>query len=45
VGKITEKQVEDITKIKMLDLNAFDVAADVRLVKGPARGMGVEVVA
>ena len=44
VGKITEKQVEEIAKIKMPDLNAFDVAAAVKSVKGTARSMGVEVV-
>ena len=29
VGKITEAQVEEIAKIKMPDLNCFDVAAAV----------------
>ena len=45
VGKITEKQVEEIAKIKMPDLNCFDVSAAMRSVKGTARSMGVEVVA
>jgi large subunit ribosomal protein L11 len=44
VGKITEKQVEEIAKLKMPDLNCFDVAAAVRSVKGPARSMGMDVV-
>ena len=44
VGKMTEKQVEEIAKIKMPDLNCFDVAAAVRSVKGTARSMGVDVV-
>jgi large subunit ribosomal protein L11 len=44
VGKITEAQVEEIAKIKMPDLNCFDVAAAVRSVKGTARSMGVDVV-
>ena len=34
VGKVTEKQVEDIAKLKMPDLNAFDLDAAVRIVKG-----------
>jgi large subunit ribosomal protein L11 len=44
VGKITEKQVEEIAKIKMPDLNCFDVEAAIRSVKGTARSMGVDVV-
>ena len=44
VGKITEKQVEEIAKLKMPDLNCFDVAAAVRSVKGTARSMGVDVI-
>ena len=44
VGKITQKQVEEIAKIKMPDLNCFDVEAAVRSVKGTARSMGVDVV-
>jgi large subunit ribosomal protein L11 len=45
VGKITQKQVEEIAKIKMPDLNCFDVeAAAMRSVKGTARSMGVDVV-
>ncbi len=45
VGKISMKQVEEIAKIKMPDLNARDVAAAVATVKGTARSMGIEVVA
>ena len=44
VGKITEKQVEEIAKMKMPDLNCFDLEAAMRSVKGTARSMGVEVV-
>ena len=44
VGRITEKQVEEIAKIKMPDLNCFDLAAAVRSVKGTARSMGVDVI-
>jgi len=45
VGKITEAQVEEIAKLKMPDLNCFEVASAVRSVKGTARSMGVDVVA
>src|SRR5260370_13590218 len=44
VGKITAKQVEEIAKIKMPDLNCFDLDAAVRCVKGTARSMGVDVI-
>ena len=44
VGKVTEKQVEEIAKLKMPDLNAFDLNAAVKIVKGTARSMGIEIV-
>ena len=44
VGKVTEKQVEEIAKQKMPDLNANDVANAVAIVKGTARSIGIEVV-
>ncbi|GIU79373.1 MAG: 50S ribosomal protein L11 [Bryobacteraceae bacterium] len=44
VAKITMKQVEEIAKIKMPDLNCFDLEAAVAQVKGACRSMGVEVV-
>jgi large subunit ribosomal protein L11 len=44
VGKITLKQVEEIAKIKMPDLNCFTVEAAVEQVKGACRSMGVDVV-
>jgi len=43
VGKVTEKQVEEIAKTKMPDLNARDLAAAVATVRGTARSMGLEV--
>ncbi|PYV88710.1 MAG: 50S ribosomal protein L11 [Acidobacteria bacterium] len=44
VGKVTEKQVEDIAKQKLPDLNATNVAAAIKIVKGTARSMGIDVV-
>ena len=44
VGKITHEQVEEIAKIKMPDLNCFDVESAVHSVEGTARSMGVDVV-
>jgi large subunit ribosomal protein L11 len=43
VGKVTLKQVEDIAKQKLPDLNAADLKAAVNTVLGTARSMGVEV--
>ena len=43
VGKVTEKQVEEIAKTKMPDLNAADIEAAKRIVAGTARSMGLEV--
>ena len=43
VGKVTMKQVQEIAKLKMPDLNATDEAAAVNTVLGTARSMGVEV--
>ncbi len=45
VGSVTEKQVEEIAKQKLPDLNARDLAAAIATVKGTARSMGLEVVA
>ena len=45
VGTVTEKQVADIAKQKMPDLNAASIDAAIRSVKGTARSMGIEVVA
>jgi large subunit ribosomal protein L11 len=44
VGKVTAKQVEDIAKQKMPDLNAASIDAAVRSIRGTARSMGLEVV-
>lgn len=43
VGKINRKQLEEIAKIKMPDLNASDLDAAVRIIAGTARSMGVDV--
>ncbi len=43
VGSISMKQVEEIAKIKMPDLNSFTLDAAVEQVKGACRSMGVDV--
>jgi large subunit ribosomal protein L11 len=42
VGKVTRKQVEEIARIKMPDLNANNLEAAVKIVEGAARSMGLE---
>jgi large subunit ribosomal protein L11 len=41
---LTKKQVEDIAKKKLQDLNARDVAHASRIIEGTARSMGITVV-
>ena len=43
VGKVTDKQVEEIAKTKMPDLNAADIDAAKKIVAGTARSMGLEI--
>jgi len=43
VGKVTKKQVEEIAKTKMPDLNAASLEAAIKTVEGTARSMGLEV--
>jgi large subunit ribosomal protein L11 len=43
VGKVTMKQVEEIAKQKLPDLNTTDFKAAVATVLGTARSMGVEI--
>ena len=43
VGKVTRKQILEIVKIKMKDLNASSEEAAFRIVAGTARSMGIEV--
>ena len=43
VGKVTRKQVLDIVKLKMKDLNTTNEESAFRLISGTARSMGIEV--
>jgi len=44
VGKVTRKQVLDIVKMKLKDLNATSEEAGFRIIAGTARSMGIEIV-
>ena len=43
VASISKKQLEDIAKEKMNDLNANDINEAVKIIAGSARSMGIEV--
>jgi large subunit ribosomal protein L11 len=43
VGKLTKKQVADIAKVKMKDLNARTDEAAFKIIAGTARQMGIEI--
>jgi large subunit ribosomal protein L11 len=44
VGKVTRKQVLEIVKLKIKDMNATSEEAAIRTVAGTARSMGIEVI-
>ncbi|MEK7280147.1 MAG: 50S ribosomal protein L11, partial [Nitrospirota bacterium] len=44
VGKVTEAQVQEIARAKMVDLNAVDLKGAVKIIEGTARSMGLQVV-
>lgn len=44
VGSVTAKQVEEIARTKMPDLNAASLEAAIRSIRGTARSMGIDVV-
>jgi large subunit ribosomal protein L11 len=43
VGSVTQQQLEEIAKQKMVDLNANDLAAACKIIAGTARSMGIEI--
>ncbi len=44
VGQITQKQLEEIAKQKMTDLNAYDLESARKIIEGTAKNMGLEIV-
>ena len=44
IGKITSKQIDEIVKQKMEDLNTVDLQQARKVISGTARSMGIEVV-
>ncbi len=43
VGKISRKDLEEIGRIKLPDLNAYDLDAAVKIIEGTAKNMGLEI--
>lgn len=43
IAKVTAKQVEDIAKLKMPDLNCDSAASAISMIRGTARSMGITV--
>jgi len=43
VARVTKDQVRQIAERKMVDLNATDIEAAMRVIEGTARSMGIEV--
>ena len=44
VGTVTQKQVEEIAKLKMPDLNTDSIESAIKTVAGTARSMGLDVI-
>lgn len=43
VGKVTKAQIREIAEKKMVDLNANDIEAGMKIIEGTARQMGIIV--
>jgi large subunit ribosomal protein L11 len=43
VGQVTRKQVEEIARLKMQDLNTTTLEAAVKTIEGTARSMGITI--
>lgn len=43
IGKVTKKQIKDIAKQKLKDLNTTDLTSAIKIVEGTARSMGIAV--
>ena len=44
IGRVTRKQIEEIARTKLPDLNTTSVESAMRTIEGTARNMGLEVV-
>ncbi|MFH1612723.1 MAG: 50S ribosomal protein L11 [bacterium] len=44
VGKITKKQIEEIAKIKLPDLNTTNIESAMKVISGTVKNMGIEII-
>jgi len=43
IGKVTKKQVEEIAKLKLPDLNTANMEQAIKIIEGTARSMGIAI--
>jgi len=43
IGKVTKKQVEEIAKLKLSDLNTASMEQAIKIIEGTARSMGIAI--
>lgn len=43
IGKVTKRQVEDIAKLKMKDLNTSDLVSAIKIIEGTTKSMGIAI--
>jgi len=43
IGKVTKKQVEEIAKLKLPDLNTSNMEQAIKIIEGTARSMGIAI--
>jgi len=43
IGKVTKKQIEEIAKLKLPDLNTNNMAQAIKSIEGTARSMGIAI--
>jgi large subunit ribosomal protein L11 len=43
VGSVSKQQIKDIALAKMVDLNAYDIDAAIKIVAGTAKSMGINL--
>lgn len=43
IGSVTRKQVEEIAKQKVKDLNTSDLASAIKIIEGTAKSMGISI--
>jgi large subunit ribosomal protein L11 len=43
IGKVTRKQVEEIARLKLPDINSTDLSKAIKIIEGTARSMGIVI--